>query len=129
MQQTIQAHTSSESAPSLRHIRRRDGSVVDFESSRITRAIAKAAAVTGEFDEATALKLTMRVLALMSASAGASIPTVEQVQDLVEEVLLASPFRKTAKSYVLYRDQHSKLREIRDRASIDLVDGYLGKLD
>lgn len=110
-------------------IRKRDGQVVEFETAHIARAIAKAGLATGEFDETSSRRLTLKVLALLPSAVTDVVPTVEEVQDLVEEVLLASPFRKTAKAYILYRDQHAKLREIRDRASIDLVDGYLRKLD
>ena len=97
---------------------KRDGSVLDFDATRISRAIAKAGAVTAEFDENTARRLCLKVLALLPVAASDAVPTLEEVQDLVEEVLLASPFRKTAKAYILYRDQHAKLREIREgRAS------------
>jgi len=110
-------------------IRKRDGREESFDASRIARAIAKAGAATGEFDDQVARKLSLRVLALLPSAMTDSVPSVEDVQDIVEEVMLASPFRRTARAYVVYRDQHARLREIRDRASIDLVDGYLRKLD
>ncbi len=50
-------------------------------------------------------------------------------QDIVEEVLLASPYKKTAKSYIIYRDQHSRIRELVSKAGVDLIDQYLEKLD
>ena len=54
--------------------------------------------------------------------------TVEEIQDIVEEVLLSSPYRKTAKAYIIYRDQHARLREITNRMEVDLVDQYLKKI-
>jgi len=58
-----------------------------------------------------------------------NVPTVEQIQDCVEEVLISSPYKKTAKAYIIYRDQHAKIREIVSNAEIDLIDKYLEKLD
>ena len=57
------------------------------------------------------------------------LPTVEEVQDIVEEVLLSSSYRKTAKSYIIYRQQHAQLREITNKSSVNLVDQYLDQLD
>jgi ribonucleoside-triphosphate reductase len=51
------------------------------------------------------------------------------MQDIVEDVLLSSPFRKTAKAYILYRDQRAKLRGMVEKANIELMDGYLEKMD
>jgi len=56
-------------------------------------------------------------------------PTVEEVQDLVEEVLLSSPYKKSAKAYILYREQHSRIREITSKWNVDLVNQYLKKSD
>ena len=66
---------------------KRDGSVLDFDATRISRAIAKAGAVTAEFDENTARRLCLKVLALLPVAASDAVPTLEEVQDLVEEVL------------------------------------------
>jgi ribonucleoside-triphosphate reductase (formate) len=106
-------------------IRKRSGRLVPFDAEKISAAILKAGRATGEFCEETAYSLMLRVLILAQSLSSNSIPTVEAVQDLVEEVLLASPFKKTAKAYVLYRDQHARMREIAEKADLDLVDGYL----
>ena len=58
-----------------------------------------------------------------------STPTVENIQDCVEEILISSPFKKTAKAYILYRDQHTRLRDFSLNAQVELMDGYLGKTD
>ncbi len=108
---------------------KRDGRVVPFASSKITRAILKAGRATGEFGEAEARRLTIRVLTLAQTVFDSSIPTVEEIQDLVEEVLLASPFKRTAKAYILYRDQHARIREMVKKADVDLIEKYLERLD
>ncbi len=110
-------------------IKKRHGSVVEFDSSKITAAIAKAGDATGEFEERDARKLTLRVLTLAHELRLGSIPEVEEIQDIVERVLLDSPFYKTAKAYILYREQHAQIRKIATKASIDLVEHYIRKLD
>jgi len=110
-------------------IRKRDGRLVKFNAEKITNAIAKAGTATGEFDEKVARKLTIRVLNLAERLFDNRIMSVEEVQDIVEEVLLASPYRRTAKAYIIYRDQHARLREIANRMEVDLVDQYLKKID
>jgi len=110
-------------------IKKRDGRVELFEAEKITRAIWKAGAATREFDYDTAQKLTLKVLNLAQQAIPREIPTVEEIQDVVEEVLLSSPYRKTAKAYIIYREQHAGIREIAAKADVDLVDQYLEKLD
>lgn len=113
----------------FREIRKRDGRIVKFDASKITNAITKAGMATGEFDRDIAEKLTLKVLSMAQEVIKDETPTVEEIQDVVEEVLLSSPYRKTAKAYILYRDQHAKIREISAKSSIDLVDQYLEKID
>ncbi|MEA1998900.1 MAG: ribonucleoside triphosphate reductase [Euryarchaeota archaeon] len=111
------------------NIEKRDGRLVFFETEKITNAIAKAGAVTGEFDSEIAQKLTLKVLNLAQQAIPRDVPTVEEIQDVVEEILLSSPYRKTAKAYIIYREQHAGIREITSRANVDLVDQYLEKMD
>jgi len=110
-------------------IKKRNGEVVNFDASKITNAIFKAGQATGEFGIDVAKKLTLRVLDIAIDIIGEKIPTVEEIQDIVEEVLITSPYKKTAKAYIIYRDQHAKIREITTKASLDLVDQYLRKVD
>lgn len=110
-------------------IRKRDGRIVPFDTSKITTAIAKAGEATGEFDQRDAKKLTLRVLTLARELQLGIQPEVEDIQDIVERVLLDSPFYKTAKAYILYREQHAQIRSIATKARVDLVDHYIGKLD
>ena len=113
----------------LEQIRKRDGRIVPFDSDRIAKAILKAGQATGEFELPIVQQLTTRVLAIAQSTLSAGLPTVEQIQDIVEEILLASPFKKTAKAYLLYRDQHARIREMVRQADVDLIEQYLKRLD
>lgn len=100
-------------------IKKRNGVVVEFDAQKIRNAIFKAnVAVAEEEMTGTALdELTKRVA---SAFADDVIPTVEDVQDKVEEMLIAEDYAKTAKAYILYRAEHAKIRQ----AEGDLMDIY-----
>lgn len=108
---------------------KRSGENADFDPQKITAAIAKAGRVTGEFSEDVAGILTIRVVNLAQQLITGHVSTVEEIQDIVEQVLISSPYHKTAKAYIIYRDQHAKIREIAANANIDLVDQYLNKKD
>jgi len=95
-------------------IRKRDGNVVDFDSSKITATIAKAGKAIGEFGMVEAKKLTIRVLDLAHELNLGSFPDVEGVQDIVERVLFEAAFFKSAKAYILHREQHTQIRAIPD---------------
>jgi ribonucleoside-triphosphate reductase len=110
-------------------IKKRDGRVVRFDSSKITEAIAKAGKATGEFDKREARKLTLKVMTLAYELKLGKLPEVEGIQDIVERILLDSPFHQTAKAYILYREQHSQIRNLTTKANCDLVENYLQKLD
>ncbi len=114
-----------------KEIKKRDGRLLKFNAEKITDAIAKAGAATGEFDGdgTIARKLTIKVLNLAEKLFDDKVMTVEEIQDIVEEVLLSSPYRRTAKAYIIYRDQHARLREITNKMEVDLVDQYLKKKD
>ncbi len=114
---------------SFSHVQKRDGRLAAFDFAKIQTAITKAGQATGEFETETADQLALRVLNLAQMMLITTQPSVEQLQDLVEEVLLTSPFKKTAKAYILYRDQHARLREMVRKADVDLIDNYLEKLD
>ena len=111
------------------NIKKRDKRIVQFDSPKITAAIAKAGRATEEFEEREAKKLTLRVLTLAHELRLDPVPEVEDIQDIVERVLLDSPFYKTAKAYILYREQHAQIRNIIAKANVDLVDTYIQKLD
>lgn len=111
------------------YILKRDLTKEAFDLQKITRAIEKAGKVTNEFDEEMAKKLSFRVVNVAQQALETDTPTVEEIQDIVEEILLSSPFKKTAKAYIIYRDQHAKIREIVSKAEVKLIDQYLEKLD
>jgi ribonucleoside-triphosphate reductase len=123
----VRAESTGE-APFVR-IRKRDGRTAGFDARKITEAIRKAGAATAEFGDDVARLLTRRVLALAQATLDEATPDVEQIQDIVEDVLLASHYRKTAKAYILYRDQHARNREMAAQADLELMDSYLQRLD
>ncbi|UQZ88342.1 ribonucleoside triphosphate reductase [Deltaproteobacteria bacterium Smac51] len=110
-------------------IRKRDGRTAGFDASKITNAIARAGVATGEFTEKEALMLTMKTLDRAEALIQSDTADVEILQDIVENVLLDSTFRKTAKAYILYREQRAQIRSLMAKAHVDLMDGYLQRLD
>ncbi len=77
----------------LMRVVKRNGSEESFNAYKITAAIRKAGEAAGEFDEVVAQKLTLRVINLLHQLDSDS-PAVENIQDIVEDVLLTSPFRK-----------------------------------
>lgn len=110
-------------------IKKRDGRTAKFDRKKIEKAIEKAGLETGEFDAAQAVKLTDKVLGVLETRNQKRLPSVEDIQDIVEDALIDSKFKKTAKAYIIYRDQHKKLREITSNAHVDLIDKYLKNLD
>lgn len=110
-------------------IRKRDGRLVPFTADAIAGAIAKAGSATGELGRDEAERLTRRVLAVAAAQLDPAEVHVEAIQDVVEEVLLASPHKRTAKAYILYREQRANARELGERVKADLIDSYLHELD
>ena len=105
----------------FRNIKKRDGRVVKFRPAKITSAIARAGKATGEFGQGEARKLMLRVLTCTHELPLRPVPEVEEIQDIVERVLLDSLFYKTAKAYILYREQHAQQRNMAARAGVDLV--------
>ena len=113
----------------LESVKKRDGIIVGFDSSKITSAIDRAGKATGEFGGTEAKGLASRVLNLIHQTHPGPTPEVEEIQDIVERVLLDSPYYKTAKAYILYRDQHAQIRAIAARENVDLVENYVEGLD
>ncbi len=110
-------------------IKKRDGRIVKFRPEKIMSAIERAGHATGEFSEAESETLTNKVIETAATVITTKTPTVEQIQDAVEDVLLTSGHKQTAKAYIIYRDQHKKIRDITEAAHIDLIDQYLSNLD
>lgn len=96
----------------LQKIVKRDGRIVEFDPKKIIAAISKAGEVSGEFAREEASRLAFAVNErLEDLYDGHTTPTVEQVQDVVELVLMRSKWLKTAKAYILYREERTKIRD------------------
>ena len=110
-------------------IKKRDGRKVKFDVQKIRRAVERAGLATGEFAEAEAQKLANKAVKQAEKQLKHKVPTVEEIQDVVEDVLLDSKYRKTAIAYIVYRDQHAKIRDIASNSHIDLMDQYISRAD
>ncbi|MEM2605409.1 MAG: ribonucleoside triphosphate reductase [Candidatus Pacearchaeota archaeon] len=115
----------------IKKVEKRDGRIVDFDQNRITDAIFKALTATGEADGKEAKKLSDKVVKILERRFKEEIPNVEQIQDIVEEVLILEGLVKTAKAYILYREQRRRIREAIAAAeeAVERIDQYLEKLD
>jgi len=99
-------------------IRKRDSRVVPFYLDKITDAIFKAARSQGGTDRETALQIALEVGDLLEKEAAGRanfIPDVEHVQDLVEKTLIETGHARTAKAYILYRNERTRVREMKTR--------------
>ena len=95
-------------------IRKRDGSVAEFDKEKITNAVFKAAQAVGGSDRAEAERVTEKVLEYIDKAYKESyIPNVEEIQDLVEKALIETGHATTAKTYILYRHRKSVEREMK----------------
>ena len=113
-------------------IRKRDGRLVPFEEPKISSAIQKAVRAVGGSDMEQADQIAHQVVGILEVLYKKErIPTVENVQDLVEKILIENGHAKTAKQYILYRQQHAALRETRTfiKESIESMDSYLTQED
>jgi ribonucleoside-diphosphate reductase alpha chain len=97
----------------IKRIKKRDGRIVDFDQSKITEAIWKAAASVGGEDKSLAEQISNQVAAVLEVffKDESQIPSVEQIQDLVEKILIEGGHAKTAKSYIIYRQKRAEERE------------------
>lgn len=118
-------------AEKISQIRKRNGQISDFDQEKVTNAIFKATEAIGKADRYLAEKLSDQVVDLLNQKFHArSIPAVEEVQDIVEEVLILNKQIKVAKSYILYRDNRARLREMETMInSNDIMDDYLKQSD
>ena len=117
--------------PLPQRIIKRDGAEVPFDAKRITVALAKAGRATGDFGEDEAQLLTQRTLKVLRHRFAGSAPTVEQVQDVVEQMLVDANHTRTFRAYATYRDQRHRLRQDR-RTLVDVassVEEYVDRAD
>jgi len=111
----------------LKFVRKRDGRLEPFDQERIEKAIWKAAKAVGGKDRGSPKRLSDQVVTVLREHFGEEgVPTVEEIQDLVEKVLIENGHARTAKAYILYRKQQQDIRELAALlSSADMVDQYL----
>lgn len=115
----------------IESITKRDGTLAPFDESKIYNAILKAGTSTGEFDESDAWLLTAQVMKVINHKFTESLPSIEQIQDIVEQVLISANYFATAKAYILYRDKRNRMRSDH-KVMVDVessINEYLEKLD
>lgn len=115
----------------LEKIKKRDGKIVPFNQGKITNAILKAMKACEKGDEKLAELLSDRVIDVLSSTVRRRTPTVEEIQDIVEKVLMEQGMLEIARTYILYREQHARIRKGRG-IIMDVentIDGYLDYTD
>ncbi len=115
----------------INQIKKRDGSIAEFDQEKITNAIFKAMKAVGEKDRKISEEVSHTVIDELEKKFTNQIPSVEDVQDFVEKVLIEKGQAKTAKAYILYRQQHKQIRELKG-ALLDVqdtIDEYLHQTD
>jgi ribonucleoside-diphosphate reductase alpha chain len=95
----------------VQQIKKRDGSIVDFDKSKIFSAVQRAGQASEEFDETEAQRLADVITAILEHKFSQQlVPSVEQIQDIIEIILIQGNWAKTAKHFILYREQRKKIR-------------------
>ncbi|MBQ8784621.1 MAG: ribonucleoside triphosphate reductase [Alphaproteobacteria bacterium] len=115
----------------ISNVTKRDGTLAPFDSDKIFNAIRKAGESTGEFGEQECYLLTGQVLKVLEHKFTDSLPTIECIQDVVEQVLISANYFATSKAYILYRDQRSRARSDK-KVVVDVessINEYLNRLD
>src|ERR1035437_6782964 len=116
----------------IERVQKRDGRVVAFDRVKIEEAIHKAVVASNQGDGAVSKKVSDKVVALLNRRfKKGETPTIEQVQDIVEEALILEDLVDTAKAYILYRDQRRSIREAAKAVdeSSEKIDSYLKEID
>ena len=115
----------------MKFVRKRDGRLESFDQERITNAVWKAAKAVGGTDFQQARWLSDQVVSELQRRFGEDgCPTVEEIQDIVEKMLIENGRARTAKAYIVYRKQHQDMRELAALlSSADMVDQYLDMED
>jgi len=112
-------------------IAKRDGRVVKFNKNKITQAIFKAITASSDKDGNLADDLADKVVKILNRRFKGRVPEVEEVQDIIEEVLIQSDLADIARSYIIYRDQHRRIREearvMKD--GLGMIEKYLAESD
>ena len=131
MSQEVYHSTIANENINISQVTKRDGTLAPFDSNKIYQAILKAGNSTGEFGENEAWLITGQVLKVMKHKYSESLPTIENIQDIVEQALISSNYFATAKAYILYRDQRNRARTDH-KVMVDVessINEYLERLD
>lgn len=108
---------------SFSSIKKRNGQIVDFEPERIVVAIKKASgSVDNEIPESAFEEILKNVISNLDGTVSEAIPEVELVQDLVEQELMKTGYFNTARSYILYREEHKTLRQVEASRSAEKLE-------
>ena len=110
---------------------KRDGKVVAFDPAKIASAITRAGAASGDFSAEEGAVIARRLTDTLVNRAGTTTLDVEKIQDAVELILLNAGYLKTARAYIVYREQHAKLRSDK-QTMVDVatsVNEYLDQQD
>ncbi len=115
----------------LKYVRKRSGKLQEFNAEKIKEAILHALIAVGERGDEQAIELTEKVVRHLEKNFGEDgVPTIEEIQDVVEKTLIDNGLARTAKAYIIYRKEHQDLRELATILSQDeLVDKYIMKAD
>jgi ribonucleoside-triphosphate reductase len=122
---------SRAAAPLPRAVIKREGKIVDFDPAKIASAITRAGAASGDFSAEEGDAIARRLTGTLVERAGTTTIDVEKIQDAVELVLLNAGHLKAARAYIVYREQHAKLRSDK-QTMVDVatsVNEYLDQLD
>ncbi len=111
----------------ITRVQKRNGDIVDFDINKIEEAIFASAKAVGGDNREEAKRLSVIVAKIVEEAYGVGIPTVENIQDIVEKVLIEEGHAKTAKSYILYRQKHEELRDVKNlfMDAEKLIDEYV----
>jgi anaerobic ribonucleoside-triphosphate reductase len=115
----------------VKAVRKRSGQTVPFDGKKIYSAILKAGFATAEFFSEEAYVVTLQVVRVIDHRFKKEILDIEEVQDIVEQALITSNYLKTARAYIVYREQHKALRSDK-RTVVDVassINEYLDRMD
>ena len=128
----MMATTHQKFVNKIKEVCKRSGDIQKFDAEKIQNAIYKALTATGNGEMKEAKEIYKKVILLLNRRfKKAPLVNVEDIQDIIEEVLILENYVDTAKAYILYREQHRQIRELKavQSESVDLVDQYLNNLD
>lgn len=114
----------------IKHIKKRSGKLTPFDQGKITKAIFKAGQATGEFDYKIAEALSNLVVSELENKFKDEPPKIEEVQDTIEKIIFSAGFTKTSRAYIIYRQQHQEIRQLKNLIQSDnIVEGYIEEDD